>query len=65
MVEVNGQSFGERVLMDGENVIDLAIPARFLKESGDVINLKFRYHSWFFAYPFWRLAAFLDRVEVD
>ncbi|MDH7513008.1 MAG: hypothetical protein QHH14_08690 [Clostridiales bacterium] len=64
-VEVNGQSFGERMLKDGENVIDLAIPPHFLRESANVITLKFRHHSWFFAYPFWRVSAFLDRVEVD
>lgn len=65
LVEVNGQSFGERVLEDGENVLGLDVPPHFLKESGNVINLKFRYHSWFFAYPFWQVAAFLDRIELD
>jgi hypothetical protein len=65
IVEVNGHSFGERVLKDGDNIIDLSIPAHFLKESGNVINLKFRYHLWFFAYPFWRVAAFLDRIDLD
>jgi len=64
-VEANGLSFGERVLKDGENVIDLAIPPHLLKESGNVISLKFRYQMWFFSYPFWCVTAFIDRVQVD
>lgn len=64
-LEVNGQSFGERMLKDGENVIDLAIPANLLNPSGNIVRLQFRYQFWYFSLPFWRVSAFLDRVEVD
>ncbi len=64
-VEVNGRSFRERVLKDGENVVDLAIPADVLKADGNILRLQFRFQFWYFSLPFWRVSAFLDRVDVD
>ncbi|MGQ9672901.1 MAG: glycosyltransferase family 39 protein [Candidatus Aminicenantales bacterium] len=64
-VEANGQNLGEIKLKDGENILDLAFPAQLLRDRGNIIRLAFRYHLWYFSYPFWQVAAFLDRVEVD
>ncbi len=64
-IEVNGQSFGERVLKDGENIIDLAIPSNLLGLSGNIVRLRFRYQFWYFSLPFWRVSAFLDGIELD
>jgi len=63
-IEVNQSFFKEMELRGGLNVIPLVIPAKSLKRNGNIITLKFRYRLWFFSYPLWRVAVFLDRIEV-
>jgi len=64
-IEVNQAFFGKRELKDGENVIRLRIPKNTLKRNGNIIALKFRYHLWHPSFPLWRVAAFLNKIEVS
>lgn len=64
-VTVNRELLAEKELSDGENDLALKIPGGQLKPGGNIVTLKFRYHSLFpslFPSP---IAAILDSIEID
>lgn len=63
-IAVNGTSLGKRALNDGRNVLDVKVAKDILKPGGNLISLKFQYHSWFPTRSSWPFSAYLERIKL-
>ena len=63
-IEVNNLFLTERRLSEGKNIIDIEMKDSLLKNRGNIITLKFKYHLPFRFARLWKTSALLDRIEI-
>ncbi len=62
---LNDTPLQKSTLNDGYNIIQISLKDQLAKETSNIISLHFKYHLFFNFAPFHRIAALLEKVELE